>query len=214
MIVWIRGSEKDTLPTTHGQQCKTTNTPLPINRTKAPFGALPEGWTTAFDQSDGRMYYWHMPSGTTSFTHPSAADAQAVMAPADCEGLSTNPVARIARMYSNRNINCMTSQAMTSAAVIESSLYAHRRPNTHECNACTALFCCPLFGAMACYHSFSVNRKWRQGRYGEAVDHSRQASKYASFATFLGLCFWIFWLCMGPDGRFHWPKVDDFRFGF
>lgn len=90
----------------------------------------------------------------------------------------------------------------------ENPFHATRKPDTHECNAVVALILFPPLGLLAIYHSLSVNPAWESGRYGDAVTHSRQAPKYASFATCVGIGFWIWYFFF--RGGFDWP---DWNFG-
>jgi hypothetical protein len=87
---------------------------------------------------------------------------------------------------------------------------ASRRPENHQCYAVTALILCFPLGVCAVLQSIMVDRAWEQGKYGDAVNHSRQASNYACFGTFVGVCFWIYWLLFHEGNQlFKWP---DFNF--
>lgn len=81
------------------------------------------------------------------------------------------------------------------------------RPDSHQCAALCSLCLCPPIGAIAMYHSWSVDRCWQKGQYGEAVQHARQAPQFACLGNVLGILFWVYWVFV-RDGGVDWP--DDF----
>ena len=88
----------------------------------------------------------------------------------------------------------------------DTPLNATRRPDSQQCQAVTALVLCFPFGALAMYHSLSVDHSWELGKYGDAANHAKQASQYACFGNFVGACFWIWYLLIREGPPF------DFRF--
>jgi hypothetical protein len=164
--------------------------PPPASSAGHPFGSLPAGWTTVCDPRDGRLYYWNANTGQTSWTHPYAstplphqADTRAGL------GFFSIFDQRRPSFFRQRQQELLPP----SDDQVENPLHASRRPDSHECYAFTALILCAPIGIIACYHSIQVNRKWGHGRYGEAVNHARQAPKYAFFgvalASFFGRTF-------------------------
>ena len=86
--------------------------------------------------------------------------------------------------------------------------HAARRPDNHQCDAFCSLCLCPPIGIIAMYHSISVDRCWKQGLYGDSVNHARQAPKYACLGNVIGIGFWIYWLLFREGSDFEWPDFD------
>lgn len=183
------------------------------------WGNLPPGWVTAVSPTDGRIYYWEQATGRTSWTHPLAMNSSKSMdnqspppdnrypTPGERSNNSWNsPWRGFSWERRNRGIG-MEDSGMTRTEYLDTPFNASRRPENHQCYAVTALILCFPLGVCACIHSFSVDRAWRQGRYGDAVNHSRQATSYACFGCFVGACFWIYWIIWG-ERRIEWPKWD------
>ena len=82
---------------------------------------------------------------------------------------------------------------------LDTPLNATRRPSSHQCKAVVALLLFPPLGLCALMHSCLVDRCWNSGRYGDAVNHSRQAHAYANFSNFVGVILWI-WLLFFREG--------------
>jgi len=177
-----------------------------------PFACLPAGWTTAVDPSDGRIYYYNCQSGHSTWRHPSA--------PPQDDPKRNNSEASSGGGKANTNTNnnttrdgkqqplTFTSTAAPAGLYNENPAHATRRPDNHQCNAVVALVLCPPIGVLAIYHSCSVDSCWNSGLYGEAVNHARQAPKYACLGTFVGVCFWVYYIFF-REGKFDWP---DFNF--
>mmetsp|Transcript_27229 Transcript_27229/g.38313 ORF Transcript_27229/g.38313 Transcript_27229/m.38313 type:complete len:106 (+) Transcript_27229:182-499(+) len=82
----------------------------------------------------------------------------------------------------------------------DTPMNASRRPDSRQCLACMALVLCFPIGVCAMGHSLQVDRSWNQGRYGDAVNHSRQADKYANFAICVGIVFFVYFLFFKEGG--------------
>jgi len=183
-----------------------------------PLAMLPEGWTTACDPVDGRMYYWNVSTGETSWTHPTfspsagAGSGASFWQPSSWFSKTTSTSSAVpppkqtdhhpfsAPFLSGGATNHYNTQMQQQTA--------RRPPDNHECYSVMALLLCFPIGLLACYHSLQVNRTWEQGRYGQAYNHSRQASKYACAGTALGCCFWFFFLVIRPESKvvdWQWP---------
>lgn len=94
--------------------------------------------------------------------------------------------------------------------LIDNPLHATRRPDSHQCCACFSLAMCPCLGACAMMHSYQVDRAWNDGRYGDAVNHSKQAYNYAQCAVVLGIVLVVVWLIRRRDGDWEWPDWNLF----
>jgi hypothetical protein len=175
-----------------------------------PFACLPQGWTTAVDPTDGHIYYHNNSTGQSSVRHPSAP-------PQDHSNNSSTNMNK--NMGSNRNNNRNLQQqhqqqmpppqhASPDGVWNEHPSHATRRPDNHQCDAFLALCLCPPVGILALYHSIQVDRCWQQGLYGDAVNHARQAPKYAWLGTLIGGIFWIYWLFF-RDNDWEWPDWGD-----
>ena len=77
-----------------------------------------------------------------------------------------------------------------------------RQPSTHQAFAVLSTILFPPLGICALLHSFLVKRAWKDGRYGDARDHSDQAYSYAWFGC---LCFaFVFMYLWLSDGDVGW----------
>ncbi len=124
---------------------------------------LPPGWKIAYREHDGRMYYFELATGKTSWSHPFASLV-------DPEG----------------------SGGRGSFVSVETPQTASRRPDSHQCLAAFACFVFPPLGIPALIHSFLTYRAWSRGRYGDAYDHSRQAYNFAWWAVALFVAYVIY----------------------
>jgi hypothetical protein len=185
--------------------------PLPPQNVNSPYETLPPGWSVVTSSSDGRIYYWEKGTGRTSWTHPLAAD----MPPSAARTLgqlSPPPPPEPTRTHYPRQQQRsggwspwgFGNNDMTRSEWHDTPLNATRRPENHQCYAICSLFLFFPLGLCACMHSFQVDRSWQQGRFGDAVNHSRQATNYACFGTFVGICIWIYLLVL-RERRFEWP---------
>lgn len=144
---------------------------------------LPPGWTTAYSPKDGRIYYWEKSTGKTSWTHPLATPSPPMDFAPDTAQMGQNN----SRGFFNRPWNMFSNRAEFH----DTPWTATRRPNNHQCYAMAALVLCFPVGVCAVFQSIMVDRAWSDGQYGDAVNHSRQASQYACFGSFIGVIFWI-----------------------
>jgi len=189
--------------------------------------ALPHGWKTTHRKSDGRIYYWQLSTGTTSWSHPSAP-----LSPS--EQLQERPTTSTTRFLTaigfikpsphNPTIGGrqQLNQTTTTTGGIgdggkrtmggfESPNTAYRHPDSHQCCACFSCLVFPPLGVCAVVHSVLTGRSWSEGRYGESHEHSRQAYNYAwwAVAVFLGIVCWKYFLVDG-----NWPDFGNwFNFG-
>ena len=187
--------------------------PPPSDQQAKPFVALPAGWSTAISPEDGRIYYWEKATGRTSWTHPLAvpptqAPQQSPLPPPNDHPQTSRNVWSGVNDHPQTSRNVLGGMNMTRSEYHDTPWNAARRAENHQCLAVTALFLCFPFGVCAMYNSIQVDRAWEQSRYGDAENHSRQASNFACFGTYFGICFWIYWFLF-RDGNFDWP---DFNF--
>jgi hypothetical protein len=174
--------------------------PPPTTNLPNQWGKLPPGWASAYSQGDGRIYYWEKSTGRTSWTHP--------MMPAD-PAISQN-VAFVPTMTTTAAPRGLWDGTSNRSHLYDTPLNATRRPTNHQCYAVAALILCFPIGLCAVYQSCMVDRCWSHGNYGNAVNHSRQASKYACFGTALGASFWIWFLFFDELVRMaDWFKFDN-----
>jgi hypothetical protein len=173
-----------------------------------PFACLPEGWTTAVDPADGRIFYYNSSSGERSWRHPSA--------PPEGEhndsSTKTNSILRKNTRFSNplqeqQQLPPLPPNASLGGMYDEHPSHATGRPDNHQCDAFAALCFCPPVGILAMYHSIQVDRCWHQGLYGDSVNHARQAPKFAWFGILVGSVFWIYWIFF-RENDFDWPDWD------
>ncbi len=129
---------------------------------------LPSGWKVAHREHDGRMYYFELATGKTSWNHPFALP--------DNDGVNLN---------GDRN-----------RAEVETPFSASRRPDSHQCCAIFSCVVFPPLGIFALVHSIMTYRSWSRGKYGDAYDHSRQAYNFAwwAVAIFLGFVFYQYFI--------------------
>lgn len=183
------------------------------------YSVLPKGWITAIHPEDGRIYYYEKSTGTTSWVHPYASEAVEDDPNAASTGVSSYFTRHFSRFYNSKRNKNNPNQSPNPPGVFlpppphqENPLYATSKPDTHECNSFMALLLCPPVGLLAMYHTLSVNWAWEEGRYGDSVNHARQAPKYASLAMCLGIVFWIWWFFFRRDSENNWFDFD-FDFG-
>ena len=186
--------------------------PSPSSTSAHAFASLPEGWTTACDPRDGRLYYWNSNTGQTSWTHP-----RKIPPPPPDVGRSDLSYFSFFQKSRPSYFQHELLSPESERGQPENPLHASRQPDSHECYSFTALLLFAPIGIAACYHSIQVNRKWRQGRYGEAVNHARQAPKYACFGVALGIIVWTYILAFREETKvvdWQWPDWNfDFNFG-
>lgn len=193
--------------------------PPPADETH-PWSRLPPGWTTTISRVDGRIYYWNQETGQASWTHPLApVDQNPTLAPQQPPLFENDPLhpnrTRASRWRSPqywRTWGNGPTDGMSRTEWWDTPLNASRRPENHQCYAVTALLLFFPVGFCACYHSWQVDRSWRYGRYGDAVNHSRQASNYACLGTFLGILAWAIWFLFRKI-HFDWHNFNFGNFG-
>ena len=179
--------------------------------------SLPPGWQLVHQPRDGRVYYWEVATGKTSWTHPSAPGVSVIAPPA--------PMGMSDRDRNGRNRDGLFGSFFPSnyrsstqddweydrrMQLMDTPANARRRPDSHQCCAIASLmFCLPL-GILSLYHSRNVDRHWRQGRYGDSVNSSKQAYNFAWFGCALGGIILLFWWARRSDWEM--PRWD-FDFG-
>jgi hypothetical protein len=173
-----------------------------------PFACLPEGWTTAVDPTDGRIFYYNNSSGERSWRHPSAPPEDHYNSSSTKMNTNMCENTRFSNPQQEQQQQLPPPPNVSSGGMWnEHPSHATRRPDNHQCDAFAALCFCPPVGIIALYHSIQVDRCWHQGLYGESVNHARQAPKFACFGIFVGIIFWVYWIFF-HEGDFKWPDWD------
>ena len=209
----------------HAGYWKTVTTPMtpPVQDDSGataprrnPFATLPAGWTTEADPNDGRIFYWHAASGTSSWTHPNAAiSVSSNITSRDQGSRPRSPDESSFHYVPAPNSSFPRTQAGTAAPLpplpAENPYMASRRPDNHQCGAIAALILCPPLGIFALYHSIRVDQCWKAGQYSDAFVHSRQSPQFSSWGMMIGIIFWICWFFFRRGrGEWEWP---DWKFG-
>jgi len=196
---------------TTGMAEATTYPPLPHFRSDdkrtIDYSILPPGWETAVHPADGRMYYFEKATGRTSWEHPYFLAGATATAIVPDVGAESNGEGWNIRRYFSRN----KQQAHEDFYLPhrDNPIYANEKPDTHECNSFLAMILFPPIGLLAVYHTLAVNWSWESGRYGDAINHARQAPKYASLAMCFGIVFWLwFFLLRTEEQRQRWSDID------
>lgn len=162
------------------------------------WATLPPGWSTAISAQDGRIYYYEASTGRSSWAHPLAAPTSTMTTASGLDYIpfEQNPPPRRWNWFSRRpqNYSYETELNHYSNTDInhDTPRNATRRPDNHQCYAMAALVLCFPIGLCALYQSYMVDKSWSQGYYGDAVNHSRQASQYACSGCAIGVCLWIY----------------------
>lgn len=194
------GGGHDEEPDSSSRETKRQGSAPPPPRTTADAPPpLPNGWTSAMDPSTGCVYYYNEQTGQSSWRHP------AVQSEKKENGLLPDNN----KLFGRRR---RTLHPADYSTLQEDPSHATRRPDNHQCDAFCSLCLFLPIGLIAMYHSVSVDRCWRQGLYGEAVNHARQAPKYACLGNVVGIAFWIYWIFFREGSEFEWPDFDfDFN---
>jgi curved DNA-binding protein CbpA len=209
--------------------------PLPLVRapSKGAPPPLPWGWTTAIDPATGSLYYCHVSSGKSSWTHPSLV-------------INSN-----SNSNSNENYYPSTSNSSGYATPLhqddgyyssdyDRTIRTSNEPETHRCGAFLALLLCPPLGILATIHSIMVDRCWSQrnlstrtgnkssnihDNFGDECEgdpsiqnprqhyedlahgHSKRAAAYACFGNGCGIIVWVY-LLFGRDeeDEYEWQR--------
>ena len=194
-------------PTQVYPQQNTLQPPPPPPPSTSETWALPPGWKLVHSPRDGRVYYWEMATGRTSWSHPHAPGVTILPNPNNT--MSTTPKS----LQSQGRFPPPPPQDdrfNRRTALLDTPANATRRPDSHQCCAAASLVCCCPMGVCAMYHSFNVDKFWKQGRYGDAVNSSKQAYKYAWYGCVIGGIVFIVWLAR----RDQWEMPSfDFDWG-
>lgn len=182
---------------------------------------MPDGWTIARRPEDGRMYYLELSTGRTSWTHPSTASSSVGFdtAPPGPSNLSQrprfqNPLKWPPRPFTGGsyfrdkyNKNDMTRNS-SSDYMSDTPYNASKRPESHQCCAACSCLMAPPCGLCALYHSQQVAKKWDEGRYGDASDHSKQAYNYACCGIVCAILLFLIWFLRNEERRPEWMNFN------
>lgn len=218
-----------------------TSGPRPPHRLVRPpsKGAPPplsRGWTTAIDPSSGSLYYCHVSSGKSSWTHPalgsdsnnsnsnsnSNININSTREPSD-NGYGPRLSHPKKQMYPGRTRGHATPPLYNDAyysSEYDRTIRTSEEHNSHRCGAFLALWLCPPLGIIACYHSIMVDRCQKRGhdQSGNGVgsipkhhediirSHSLRAGAYACLGNSIGILFGGYWLLFREDSDFEWPR--------
>ena len=106
--------------------------------------------------------------------------------------------------YSTPNGNANSPLKQRSPLLQDTPTNANLRPDSHQCCAVISFFAFPPLGCCAVFHSCMVDRAWSQGRYGDAVNHSRQSYNYAWFGVVVFIVLFVYYAVSGKD--FEWEN--------
>jgi hypothetical protein len=182
----------------------TTRPPPPATSVGAAgtthLASLPPGWATAVAQ-DGRIYYWEQSTGKTTWTHPSIQPPP----PPPVEHMISPSMSSRSGIMATRSL-----KSHPSMNEYDTPFNASRRPDSHQCFAIVSIILFFPIGLCALLQSLRVDDAWDAARYGDAVNHSRQALLYGRLSCALGAIFWIYWIFFSGPGEFHfeWPRFD------
>jgi len=139
---------------------------------------LPSGWTTATDPSSGSLYYCHVSSGRSSWTHPLLENIDdddgggrhvnggwnTGAAATEGGGFGSNPAGGGKRRFPRRSVGATAPPAYHGDGYYSNDYGRNVRttgePDRHRCGAFLALWLCPPLGILALYHSIMVGRCW------------------------------------------------------
>lgn len=166
--------------------------------------SLPPGWKIAHRDSDGRMYYWNMSTGQTTWCHPLAPTGNG-------NGRNTTSPSPLFPFMNNTNTNSLSpadqADIIRKRQLMETPANASKRPDSHNCCAIFSCIVFPPLGIFALIHSILTYRSWGEGRYGDSHDHSKQAYTFAwwAIAIFVGFVVYHFIL---RDWNWDWNFFD------
>lgn len=106
--------------------------------------------------------------------------------------------------YSTPNGTANSPLKQRSPLLQDTPTNANYRPDSHQCCAVISFFAFPPLGCCAVFHSCMVDRAWSQGRYGDAVNHSRQSYNYAWFGVVVFIVLFVYYAVSGND--FEWEN--------
>lgn len=141
---------------------KTTSNTYHQSQTGNNNWTLPPGWKVAHRETDGRMFYFELSTGKASWNHPSVP------------------------------YQMPSQQSLGTQSLPESPMTASKRPDSHQCSAVFACIVFPPLGIFALIHSILTYVCWNKNQYGNAYDHSRQASNFASWSILIFVAFGIY----------------------
>jgi len=189
---------------------------------------LPPNWSTAVSRDDGRVYYFHVETGDTTWTHPnyfgspvppppppSSADAEAGIAQSST-GITMISSMGDASGILNTRSNVTAAEGgggdfhpMVDKGDYGMSDYNPNEPiNSHRCYAIVAFLLFFPLGIFALYQSCNTVSKWKQKKYAKAHDKSQQVLLFSRISCILGIAFWVYLLFFSKPGPFaidiHW----------
>jgi len=140
------------------------------------------------------VYYLEKETGRTSWTHPFAKKSGA----SQRGGASNGGGGGLRDKFSEWRDGNQQSDGERIAhddRFRDDPRAATGRPDSHQCCAVFSCLVMPPLGVCALFHSVKVGEAWREGRYGDAMDHSRQSYNYAWFGVLIAIVvFLYFWL--------------------
>jgi len=178
-----------------------------VNQSGNDTWALPPGWKIGYRDFDGRMYYWNMSTGQSSWSHPLAP------APGDESG-GRGSGNRLRPQSATPLFPLNPLSAPDQADIdrrmrnLETPTNASKRPDSHNCCALVSCIVFPPLGIFALIHSLLTYRSWDSGRYGDAHDHSRQAYTFAWWSIAIFIAFLIYHFFIRDGGLWDFNFFD------
>jgi hypothetical protein len=164
--------------------------------------SMPPGWIVARQESDGRLYYHEVATRRTSWAHPMAKEP-------NNKGNGPEQGPFRGQLFGSSFSPKGDATGGRRTSLLDTPLNAARRPDSHQCCAVFSLLLCLPMGVCALIHSFKVDQAWKEGRYGDSVNHSRQSYNYACWGTVFGiLLFLIWWFMFISEYEFKFPDWD------
>lgn len=162
---------------------------------------LPPGWYIASTKEDGQLYYYEQSTGRTSWVHPSLMMANNMAGGTSFEYQSPHPC----------HPNHQELGIRPDYNYYDTPYNATKRPKNYQMYCVCSVILFAPFGIIAMYHSLQVDVAWKQSRFGDSYNHSRQAKQYSGFANFLGLILWTYILLFRKESRlvdWKWPEFE------
>lgn len=189
---------------------------------------LPPNWSTAVSQDDGRVYYYNVETGDTTWTHPNYFSSPVPPPPSDNgddteRGIAGSPsaVTKAPSMGDASGIlNARSRDTVSNTGgsdfhpMVDKGDYGMNdyNPNepidSHRFYAIVAFLLFFPLGIFAVCQSCNTVSKWKQQKYAEAHDKSQQVLLFSRISCVLGIAFWVYFLFFSRPGPFvldfHW----------
>lgn len=174
--------------------------------------ALPPGWKISHRDYDGRMYYWNMSTGQSSWSHPLASARGS-----EDGGRGSGYVGNGLGSQQNNGTSLFPLNPLSAPDQadmdrkmrnLETPTNASKRPDSHNCFALVSCIVFPPLGIFALIHSLLTYRSWDSGRFGDAHDHSKQAYTFAWWAIAIFIALLVYHYLIRDGGPWDFNFFD------